>query len=152
MKLWIIAQSVRPPSAISRSTSWTKPVALLSFGTFIVGTDAHSVAGLLPEMAAAMETSIGVAGQSVTVFAISYALLAPVLAVTLARHRPRHNLLLALGVFAAGNLLTAAAGSMPVLLVGRAVAAAGAALFTPTAGAMAARLAGPERRGPPSLW
>ncbi|HEX6444854.1 MAG TPA: MFS transporter, partial [Streptosporangiales bacterium] len=127
--------------------SWVRPVGLLAVGTFVVGTDAHSVAGLLPEMASSLGTSVGVAGQSVTVFAVAYAVLAPVLAVVTARRGPRTTLAAALLVFAAGNTLTAAAGNLPVLLAGRVVAAAGAAMFTPTAGAVAVRLAGPERRG-----
>ncbi|MER5389595.1 MFS transporter [Saccharopolyspora sp. NPDC002686] len=129
-----------------------RSVLLLSFGTFIVGTDAHSVAGLLPEMASSLQTSVAGAGQSVTVFAIAYAVLAPIWGVVMARHGQRRTLVSGLVLFVLGNALTAVAGSMPVLLAGRVVAAAGAAMFTPAAGAMAVRLAGPERRGTALAW
>ncbi|MFP5022937.1 MFS transporter [Pseudonocardia phyllosphaerae] len=122
-------------------------VWLLALGTFVVGTDAHSVAGLLPEMAASLHSSVGVVGQSVTVFAIAYAVLSPTLTVLLSRLGQHRVLAIALVLFAAGNLLTAVASTMWVLLAGRVVAAAGAALFTPTAGAIAVGLVGTERRG-----
>lgn len=122
-------------------------LALLALGTFVVGTDAHSVAGLLPEMAASFGTTIAAVGQSVTVFAVAYALLSPTLTVALATKGPRRVLSLGLLSFALGNVVTAAAGTMPILLVGRVIAAAGAAMFTPTAGAVAVRLAPKRRRG-----
>ncbi|WKU03019.1 MFS transporter [Micromonospora sp. HUAS LYJ1] len=120
---------------------------ILAAGTFAVGTDAFVVAGLLPDMAAALRVSTAAAGQSVTVFAISYAVLAPVLS-TLTARLPRRTLLVAaLLVLAAGNLLSAAADTLPVLIVGRIVAAAGAAAYTPNAGAAGASLVSPALRG-----
>ncbi|SJM65986.1 hypothetical protein FM112_11400 [Gulosibacter sp. 10] len=44
-----------------------------------MGTDAFVVAGFLPRMAAELEVSEGAAGYSVTVFAICYAVLSPLL-------------------------------------------------------------------------
>ncbi|WP_433230560.1 MFS transporter [Micromonospora sp. CA-248260] len=120
---------------------------ILAAGTFAVGTDAFVVAGLLPDMAAALRTTTTAAGQSVTVFAISYAILAPLLS-TLAARLPRRRLLVAaLLVLAAGNLVAAAAETLPVLLLGRIVAAAGAAAYTPNAGAVGASLVPPAQRG-----
>lgn len=120
---------------------------ILAAGTFAVGTDAFVVAGLLPDMAAALRVSTAAAGQSVTVFAISYAVLAPVLS-TLTARLPRRTLLVAaLLVLAAGNLLSAVADTLPVLIVGRIVAAAGAAAYTPNAGAAGASLVPPALRG-----
>ncbi|MGX4657391.1 MFS transporter [Micromonospora sp. SCSIO 07396] len=120
---------------------------ILAAGTFAVGTDAFVVAGLLPDMAAALRVSTAAAGQSVTVFAISYAVLAPVLS-TLTARLPRRTLLVAaLLVLAAGNLVSAAADTLPVLIVGRIVAAAGAAAYTPNAGAAGASLVPPALRG-----
>ncbi|MDX6363593.1 MAG: hypothetical protein QOC85_2603, partial [Streptomyces sp.] len=97
-----------------------------------------------------LDVSISVAGQVVTVFALSYAVLAPVLATVTARW-PRHRaLLLALTVFSVANALTALAPSYGILLVTRVLAAAGAALYTPTANAVATALVPPERRGRPN--
>ncbi|MFD5075543.1 MFS transporter [Streptomyces sp. NPDC058371] len=120
---------------------------LLALGTFAVGTDGMVMAGILPLIAGDLDVSISVAGQVVTVFALSYAVLAPVLATVTARW-PRHRaLLIALTVFSIANALTALAPSYGVLLVTRVLAAAGAALYTPTANAVATALVPPERRG-----
>eukprot|EP01038_Epipyxis_sp_PR26KG_P002818 gene2818-3999_t len=72
---------------------------VLAAGMFAIGTDSFVVAGILPQVAQSLGVSIGVAGQMVTLYALSYALLSPVIAATLA-HWPRKRLLLAgLAVF-----------------------------------------------------
>ncbi|MFD8596032.1 MFS transporter [Kitasatospora sp. NPDC059646] len=120
---------------------------LLALGTFAMGTDSMVVAGILGPVSTDLGVSVPAAGQLVTVFALGYALLAPVLAALTARW-PRRNLLLtALAVFTAANALSALAPTYGLLLATRVLAAAGAALYTPTANAVATTLVGPERRG-----
>lgn len=120
---------------------------LLALGTFAVGTDGMVMAGILPLIARDLNISISVAGQVVTVFALSYAVLAPVLATVTAHWPRRRALLTALAVFTLANCLTALAPSYGVLLATRVLAATGAALYTPTANAAATSLVEPERRG-----
>ncbi|MFE7190450.1 MFS transporter [Kitasatospora sp. NPDC057595] len=121
-------------------------VPALALGTFAVGTDAFVVAGFLPELAADLGVPTATAGQAVTVFAASYALLSPVLA-TLAARLPRRRLLVgALVGLALANLASALAPDFAVLLASRVAAAAAAAAFTPNAGAVAAFLVRPQRR------
>ncbi|WP_150134449.1 MFS transporter [Streptomyces hyaluromycini] len=120
---------------------------LLALGTFAVGTDGMVTAGILPLVARDLDVSISVAGQMVTVFALAYGILAPVLATATARWPRRHALLTALAVFTAANALTALAPSYGALLGTRVLAAVGAALYTPTASAVATSLVPPERRG-----
>ncbi|MEV0620550.1 MFS transporter [Nonomuraea sp. NPDC050404] len=119
---------------------------VLGLGTFAVGTDAYVVAGFLPAMAGSLRVSESVAGQSATVFAVAYALLAPVLATFTARLPRRALLTGALVVLALANLGSALAPNYAVLMLTRVLAAAGAAAFTPGAGAVAAALAPPEQR------
>lgn len=120
-------------------------VLVLAFGTFSVGTDAFVVAGLLRNIATTLAITVGQAGQVITVFSLTYALLSPLLA-TLTAGWPRKSLLvLALGVFAVGNVLTAAAGTYVLLMLSRVVAAAGAATVTPNSSVTAAALV-PERQ------
>src|SRR5260221_10373640 len=104
-------------------------------------------AGILPLVARDLDVSISVAGQMVTVFALSYGILAPVLATVTARWPRRRALLTALAVFSAANALTALAPSYDALLATRVLAAVGAALYTPTANAVATTLVPAERRG-----
>ncbi len=121
-----------------------RPLVVLAVGTFAVGTDGFVVAGLLPGMAASLRVSMAAVAQCVTVYALAYALLAPVLAATTARWPRRRVLLTGLAVFVAGNALSALASQFAVVLIGRAIAGAGAAMYTPTALATAATIA-PER-------
>lgn len=122
-------------------------IPLLALGTFAVGTDAFVVAGFLPAMSQDLGVSVAAAGQSVTVFAISYAVLSPILA-TLTATMPRRLLLtLALCTLAAANLGSAVAPTFAVLIATRVLAAAGAAAYTPHAGAVASALVPKARRG-----
>ncbi|MFD7735576.1 MFS transporter [Kitasatospora phosalacinea] len=135
-----------PPEAGAPPQGGLSSTLILALGTFAVGTDAFVVAGFLPSMAEDLHVSAATAGQSVTVFAASYALLSPVLATVLAR-LPRRSLLVgALFVLGVANLLSALAPTMAVLIVSRVLAAAGAAAYTPNAGAVSASLVRPELR------
>lgn len=127
-------------------SSWAF-VTILALGTFAVSTDAFIVAGLLPSMATTLRVSVAAAGQSVTIFAMTYAVFAPILA-TGAAKIPRRTLLVgALLVLGLANLGAALAPNFTVLLIFRALAAVGAAVYTPTAGAVAAAVARPAARG-----
>jgi len=120
---------------------------MLAFGTFVVGTDAFVIAGLLPAISHDLSVSIAAAGQLVSVFSFAYAVLSPVLVALTGGWSRRTVLITALLVFAAGNVATALMPTYPLVLAARVLAAAGAAMFTPNAGATAASLAGAEHRG-----
>lgn len=98
-------------------------VLILAFGTFAVGTDAFIVAGFLPTLATTFGVSVATAEQSVTVFALTYAVLAPILA-TLTARVPRRSLLVgALSILGSANLVVAVALEFTMLVVARALAA-----------------------------
>lgn len=118
----------------------------LAIGMFAVGTDSFVVAGILPQVADSLGVPVPVAGQMVTIYALSYALLSPLIA-AFAAHIPRKQLLLAgLLVFVAGNAITAVAPTIGWVLASRFIAGLGAAMYSPTATASAAALAPPEKR------
>ncbi|MFB8005874.1 MFS transporter [Nocardia sp. NPDC056000] len=119
---------------------------ILALGTFAVGTDAFVLAGFLPDTARSLHVSTATAGQSVTVFAAAYALLSPIVATLTSRIGRRPLLVAALLVLALANLGSALSPTFAVLLVTRVLAAAGAAAFTPNAGAAAASLVAPHLR------
>jgi predicted MFS family arabinose efflux permease len=119
---------------------------VLAAGMFAIGTDSFVVAGILPQVSKSLGVTVGVAGQMVTLYALSYALLSPVIAAT-AAHWPRKRLLLAgLAVFVVGNLLTAIVPTIEWVLASRLLAGLGAAMFSPTATATGASLVPPEKR------
>ncbi|MGW4796046.1 MFS transporter [Nonomuraea sp. NPDC004297] len=119
----------------------------MAAGNFAIGTGMFVTAGLLPPISADLGVSRSAAGQLMTVFALAYAILSPLLAALTARMSRRTLLLLALSVFVAGSVLTAVAPTYELVMLTRVVAAAGAAMFTPTSSAVANALTAPERRG-----
>ena len=66
---------------------------VLAVGMFALGTDSFVVAGVLPQISHTFAVSIGAAGQTATIYAITYALLAATIA-ALAAGVPRKSLLL----------------------------------------------------------
>lgn len=120
---------------------------VLATGTFAIGTDAYVIAGILPRVARSFDVTVAMAGQLVTVYALVYGLLTPVMA-ALTAHWPRRRVLISgLAVFIAGNVLTATSSSFAWVLMSRAIAGLGAAMFTPAASATAAALVPPQQRG-----
>src|SRR5690349_42187 len=95
----------------------------LALVAFAVGTDDLVIAGLLPAIARDLDIGVAAAGQAVTVFSITYAVAAPVLAVATARLPRRALLLTGLALFACVNLATALVPGYAFLLVMRVVAA-----------------------------
>lgn len=122
-------------------------VHLLAAGAFAVGTSAYVVAGVLPGISEALGVSTAAAGQLTTAFALAYAIGAPVLATVLGRMERRSLLVAALVVGALGNLLSALAPGYAVLMLGRVLAALGAAAFTPGATHVATMLTPESSRG-----
>jgi MFS transporter, DHA1 family, purine base/nucleoside efflux pump len=119
---------------------------LLAAGAFAVGTSAYVVSGVLPAVSGELGVSLSAAGQLATAFALAYAIGAPLLATVTARWDRRTVLLAALVVAAVGNGLSALATTYPVLIVGRIIAALGAAAYTPAATLVATALLPPARR------
>lgn len=110
------------------------------------------VSGVLSVVSADLDVSTAAAGQLATVFALSYAVGAPLLAVLTGRWERRRLLVAALALAALGNGLTACAGSYELLLVSRVVSALGAALYTPAATLFATSLLPPEARARAVSW
>lgn len=122
-------------------------VLLLALGMFAVGTDAFVVAGVLPAIAKETGVSIGLAGQLVTLFSITYGLSAPLLMALTGRWVPTRVLMLALSAFSLANVASALAPTFPVLLLTRVLAGCLVAAYAPLAFAVAVQLAPRERRG-----
>lgn len=132
-------------SAADPTSRWAVPV--LGFGTFAVGTCEFVLAGVLSQLSDTLQVSIGAAGQVVTAFALTCALVAPVLAAVTASWQRRRVLVLAASVYLVGNIATAIAPSFPLVVGAQVIAAAGAGLFVPTAAVTASALVPENRRG-----
>lgn len=133
-------------SKFSTSKSGIRTTLVLAMGTFAVGMDAFIVSAFLPQMSDGLSVTTAMAGHSVTVFALAYALLAPVISTLTATLQRRQLLVSALIFLGLANLGSALAPSFDILIVTRVVAAAAAAAYTPNAGAVAAAMVRPEIR------
>ncbi|MBR0794554.1 MFS transporter [Bradyrhizobium jicamae] len=122
-------------------------VLWLATAAFAIGTEAFVIAGLLPVIAADLQVSLASTGQLVTVYALTYAVGSPLLAVAFNNLDRRTLLALALSSFIAANFLAAAATTFLLLLISRMLMAVGAGLCMPTALAVSVAIASPERRG-----
>ncbi len=119
----------------------------MALGTFALGTESLVIGGVLPEIATDLHSSLSTAGLLVTVFAITYAISAPIMGTLLSRFAPKAVLTAAMSLFVVANLLAALAPSMAWLMVARVGTAIVASMYTPNASAMAGSLARPQERG-----
>src|SRR5699024_7521927 len=92
-----------PPSVPYRTLIW------LAVATFTTGIDGYVLAGLLPDIAADLEVTAAVAGQLVSVFALTSAVAGPGLGATTSGREQRRATPAAPAAFVPGNLLLAAA-------------------------------------------
>ena len=120
---------------------------VLALGMFALGTDSFVVAGVLPQISHTFNVSIGAAGQMTTVYAVTYALLAPTIAALAAGVNRKAMLLSGLGVFVVANVATALSFTFAIAMLTRTIAGLGAAMFAPTATGAAVAIVAPERRG-----
>jgi DHA1 family inner membrane transport protein len=119
---------------------------LFALCNLVIGTGAFVISGVLVPLGRALDVSIAAAGQAMTVYALSTAVLAPLALVLTGRWARKHALCLAMGVFALGNAVCALASGLPVLFAGRVLMGIGA-MFTPIAAGIAVALVEPARRG-----
>ncbi|MBV9452742.1 MAG: MFS transporter, partial [Rubrobacter sp.] len=122
-------------------------ILVLALGTFAIGTGTFVVTGILDSVSADLSVSLSTAGYLVTAFAAAYAVGSPLLVAATARVARRRLLSAVLSLFAVANTVAAVVPTFSLLLGTRILAALGAAVLTPVAGAVATELAPPEHRG-----
>lgn len=119
----------------------------LAVSAFAIGTETFLLTGLLPMLSADLGISAAVAGQLATVFALTYAIGSPILAVLFSNFDRKTLLLFALISFALANLSAAFSLNFGHLVAARVLMALAAGLFMPTANAVAVAVSAPEHRG-----
>lgn len=124
------------------------PLALLALavGAFGIGTTEFVIMGLLPEVAADYGVSIPTAGLLVTGYALGVVLGAPLLTVLGTKVSRKRMLMLLMGLFVVGNLLSAAAPSFGTMLAGRVVASLAHGAFFGIGSVVAAELVAPDKK------
>ncbi|MFC4139663.1 MULTISPECIES: MFS transporter [unclassified Microbacterium] len=120
---------------------------LLGGAMFLVGTNAFVIAGLLPRISVALHTTQAAVSYTVTAYSLVVAVAAPAIAILLPRLPQRVLMAAGAGLFAVGTAITAIGSDLGWFAVGRILAALGGAALVPTATAVGAELATPDRRG-----
>ncbi|MFJ9430539.1 MFS transporter [Streptomyces sp. NPDC101490] len=124
------------------------PLALLALavGAFGIGTTEFVIMGLLPGIAADYGVTVPTAGLLVTGYALGVVVGAPLLTVLGSRVGRKRMLMLLMGLFVAGNLLSALAPDFGTMLAGRVVASLAHGTFFGIGSVVAAGLVAPERK------
>ncbi|HET9823036.1 MAG TPA: MFS transporter, partial [Burkholderiaceae bacterium] len=117
-----------------------------AFVNLVVGSSAFVIGGILVPLAADLGIGLASAGQAMTAYALSTAVLAPLMLLLTGRWSRRHAMVVALLLFAGGSAVCASAANLPLLLAGRVLMGAGA-VFTPIAAGIAVALVPPEQMG-----
>ncbi|MEV7872083.1 MFS transporter [Streptomyces sp. NPDC088124] len=124
------------------------PIALLALavGAFGIGTTEFVIMGLLPEVATAYGVPIPTAGLLVSGYALGVVVGAPLMTVLGTRISRKRMLMLLMGLFVAGNTLSALAPTFGVMLAGRVVASLAHGAFFGIGSVVAANMVAPGRR------
>ncbi|MET7703348.1 MFS transporter [Streptomyces sp. NPDC005485] len=124
------------------------PLALLALavGAFGIGTTEFVMMGLLPEVADDLHISIPVAGHLVSAYALGVVIGAPLLAAATARMSRRKVLIALMGLFVAGNALSAFAPDYHWLLAARFLSGLPHGAFFGVGAVVATGLVTPERK------
>lgn len=112
----------------------------------IIASSAFVLGGILEPVSQALNVSLAATGQAMTAYALGAAVVAPTLILSTGRWSRRATILLALGLFSLGSLVSALATSLGWLMVGRVIMGAGV-MFTAAASATAVSLVAPAQRG-----
>ncbi|MFE6036277.1 MFS transporter [Streptomyces sp. NPDC056452] len=124
------------------------PLALLALaiGAFGIGTTEFVIMGLLPDVAADFQVSIPTAGFLVTGYALGVVLGAPLMTVLGTRVTRKRMLMLLMGLFVVGNVVSALAPVFGVMLAGRVIASLAHGAFFGIGSVVAADLVAPEKK------
>ncbi|WP_186190550.1 MFS transporter [Burkholderia gladioli] len=135
--------SSAPAASAPRSTL---PLLALAVGAFGIGTTEFSPMGLLPVIAEGVHVTIPSAGMLISAYAIGVMAGAPVMTLLLARASRRTALMLLMGIFTIGNLLSAVAPDYTTLLLARLVTSLNHGAFFGIGSVVAASVVPRERQ------
>ncbi|GAA2657116.1 MFS transporter [Streptomyces lunalinharesii] len=124
------------------------PLALLALaiGAFGIGTTEFVIMGLLPQVGGDLGVSVPTAGFLVTGYALGVTIGAPIMTVLGTRISRKNMLMLLMGLFILGNLISAVAPVFAVMLIGRVVASLAHGAFFGIGSVVAAELVAPEKK------
>ncbi len=127
-------------------------IFFLALGMVAAGMNSLLIAGLLPEIAATLETTEAAVGLSASALALTYALTGPFIPIVFSRFSRRAIMMAAMSIFLVGVLLSAFAWDIWSFYAARAIVGLGTAAFSAQAMAAAMEIAPPDRKGAAVTW
>ncbi|MGW0143769.1 MFS transporter [Streptomyces calvus] len=124
-----------------------RAVYVLALGIFAMVTSEFVVAGLMPQMAEGLNTTVSRIGYLITAFAVAMAAGGPFLTAALMRFPPRTALMVLFTVFLAGNVLAATATGYGTMMAARIITGIASQAFFGVGISMCAQITRPEIRG-----
>ncbi|REK74742.1 MFS transporter [Paenibacillus paeoniae] len=125
----------------------SRKIYILAIISFLVGTSEFVIAGILDMLASDLGVSVAAAGQLITVYSLAYAVGTPILIALTAKMDRRKLMLLALGLFFVGNLITITSTGYGMLIGARILLAISTGVFMVVALTVAAKISQPGRQG-----
>jgi MFS transporter, DHA1 family, inner membrane transport protein len=116
-------------------------------GAFAVGADEFIVAGVVQEISEALSVTIGAVGLFESAYALGVAIGAPLFTAIGLRVPRRQMLLISIGVFVLGNVVSAIGPTYWTIMSGRLIAATAHGAFLGIAALYAGELVDPARKG-----
>lgn len=116
---------------------------ILAVGTFLMLTTEFVVAGILPDIAAALGVSLAEVGSFITVFAVGMIVGAPLMTMLTVRLSQRLTLILALGIFVVGHVWVALVSDVSQIALARFLTGLATGAFWAVSAVVASRAAGP---------
>lgn len=107
-----------------------KRIYFLMIIAFVVGMVELIISGILDLIAADLDVSLSQAGYLITIFALIFALLSPVLLILTANIERKRLMLICLWIFLFGNIITIFSPTYAIVFVGRIISATSGALLT----------------------
>lgn len=122
------------------------PLLALALGAFGIGVTEFSPMGMLPTIANDLAVSIPRAGMLISAYAFGVLIGVPFMILVFANLSRRNLLLLSMGIFTLGNLISALADSYNVLLLGRIVTSFNHGAFFGVGAIVAMSIVPPDKR------
>ncbi len=119
----------------------------LALGTFCIGTTEFASMGIIQLFADSLDVDLATATHAITAYAIGVVVGAPILTIAAARLNRRTLLLLLIGVFVAGNVLSALADSLALFIAARFVSGLPQGAYFGAGAVVASHVVGPGRSG-----
>ncbi len=127
---------------MSRSSTGLHPgIFTLAITAFAIGVAEFIIVGILPSISTAFSISLASAGSLVGLYALALAIGTPLIVIGLGRFPKKTVLMMLIGVFLLGNLVSALAPNYPILLLGRIITALAHGSFFAIGATVAAGLA-----------